>query len=379
MLFKTPTLGEDELRVIGRINEMRKSLHYAVTQSKRWTGLLRRSTLARAVRGSNSIEGYNVTVEDAIALAEGEEPMDATAETKAAVSGYQSAMTYVLQLSDDPHFAYSINLIRSLHFMMLQHDLGKHPGRWRPGPIYVHDDDLGERVYEGPDADKVPPLMDELIAWLQAPDQTPAMVRAGMSHLNLVMIHPFSDGNGRMARCLQSLMLAREQILAPAFCSIEEHLGRVQKQYYAVLADVGAGSWHPERDARPWIRFTLRAHYTQAARLLRRQREFHRVADDLEQEVVRRGLPERSVFAVLDAAFGWRVRNSTYRSMAEVSDQVAGKDLRSLAEAKLLIAKGERRGRWYAAGPMVLAIRERHRETRNLEDPFETEGQMQLL
>lgn len=57
-------------------------------------------------------------------------------------------------------------------------------------------------------------------------------IQAGMAHLNLVMIHPFRDGNGRMARCLQSLVLARGGILDPVFISIEEYLGRNTQRYY---------------------------------------------------------------------------------------------------------------------------------------------------
>ena len=53
-----------------------------------------------------------------------------------------------------------------------------------------------------------------------------------MAHLNLVMIHPFEDGNGRMSRALQSLVLARDHIVAPEFASIEEYLGRNTPAYY---------------------------------------------------------------------------------------------------------------------------------------------------
>ena len=52
-----------------------------------------------------------------------------------------------------------------------------------------------------------------------------------MAHLNLAMIHPFSDGNGRLARCLQTLLLAREQIVSPVFSSIEEYLGQNTQAY----------------------------------------------------------------------------------------------------------------------------------------------------
>lgn len=91
-----------------------------------------------------------MTLDDVLAVTGGNEPLESDHETLAAVAGYRDAMTYVLQLSDDPHFDYSEALIRSLHFMIVKHDLRKSPGRWRPGAIYVHSRD--EIVYEGPDA-----------------------------------------------------------------------------------------------------------------------------------------------------------------------------------------------------------------------------------
>ena len=66
-------------------------------------------------------------MEDAIAAVEGDEPLDAADADWKAVRGYRSAMTYVLQLAEDPHFKYSVDLVRSLHFMMVEYDLSKHP------------------------------------------------------------------------------------------------------------------------------------------------------------------------------------------------------------------------------------------------------------
>lgn len=136
------------------------------------------SSVRRNIRGSNSIEGYEVSLDDAlsIALMEDEESLDAEQETKAAVIGYRNAMTYILQIADDPHFSYSEGLIKSLHFMMLHYALDKSPGRWRPGAIFVRDDDTGDIVYEGPDAIEVPDLMTELVAELNAPSELPPMV-----------------------------------------------------------------------------------------------------------------------------------------------------------------------------------------------------------
>ncbi|MDZ4853292.1 MAG: Fic family protein [Nitrospirota bacterium] len=374
MLYTAPELLPLEHDVLGQIGEIRKNLKYALGIPAKWYGSLRRSTFARAIRGSNSIEGFHVSAEDALAAVAGVEPTDAKAETWHAIKGYRDAMTYILQLAHDPHFSYDESLFRGLHFIMLSYDLAKNPGRWRPGPISVIDEAKRERVYEGPDAEIIPGLVKELTSWLQSGNNhVPAMVRAAMAHLNLTMIHPFSDGNGRMARCLQTLVLAREGILEPEFCSIEEYLGRNTPTYYQVLADVGQGSWHPENDARQWIRFSLTAHYRQATSLLRRSKETARVWDQLETEVKRRGLPERMILALADAAFGYRVKNATYRSAAEVSENVASRDLKDLTVQGLLIPSGEKRGRYYEATQFVKLIRQNSREPKSTIDPFSIE------
>lgn len=379
MLFSTPKLDERATAVIARIERLKDQLGYLVNSTpKRWTGLLRRNALARAVRGSNSIEGYDVSVDDAVAAAEGEEPLDAKTEAWLAVTGYQDAMSYVLQLANDPHFRYSPDLIRGLHYMMVKHDLSKNPGRWRPGQIFVHDDDQGRIVYEGPSAEMVPGLIDQLVT--QLPDETagPPMVRAAMAHLNFVMIHPFSDGNGRMARCLQTLVLARHGTLSPQLSSIEEYLGANVQPYYAILAEVGAGAWHPERDARPWVEFCLKAHFIQATTMLQRAQMMDRIWVTAEAEVKKFKLPERTVIAIADAIYGLRVRNATYRRFEEVSEQVASKDFKRLVDLGLLVPHGERRGRYYVGADRLKALRVTPSDKQPIADPFANSSPNQL-
>jgi Fic family protein len=261
---------------------------------------------------------------------------------------------------------------------MAGYALKNRPGRWRAGSIFVRNDTTGEIVHEGADIEHVPSLMRELAADLNADSNSPDIVRAAMAHLNLVMVHPFRDGNGRMARCLQSLVLARSGVLSPVFMSIEEYLGRNTQAYYDVLAAAGGGSWQPGRDARPWIRFTLTAHLRQARTMLQRVRETGRMWSELERLVEGRRLPERSIMALFDAMIGLRVRNATYRayfedSPEEITEATAGRDLRALVEADLLQATGEKRGRHYVARSELREIRERvvkSRTPRDDADPF---------
>ena len=381
MLFHTPPLDEQEADVCARVDDLRRALRGQVSEQQRWTGLLRRVASARAIQGSNSIEGLNVSLDDAVAAVGGGEPLDAPEDVWAAIQGYREAMTFVLQLADDPHFAYDTSLIRSLHYMMMQYDLDMRPGRWRPGAIFVRSEPTQEVVYEGPNAIEVPRLMDELVAELREQDSAvPAVIRGAMAHLNLVMIHPFRDGNGRMARGLQTLVLAREGILEPAFVSIEEYLGRNTDAYYTVLAEVGGGGWQPQRDARPWVRFALTAHYRQAHTLLRRADEAERRWESLERELRERRLPERSFGALWDAALGFRVRNATYRDFADVSLVVAGRDLKALSDAGLLVAQGQARGRYYVASDALKTLEASIRRDRTpIPDPFEEDLRQQTL
>jgi Fic family protein len=371
MLFQTPTLQPLELEVVAKIDSMRRALSYAISTPARWYGVLRQTTFARNIRQSNSIEGIRVTRDDAMAAVGNGEPLSAKEPDWLSIVGYRNAMTYALQLASDPHFSHSEGLIRSLHFMMLQHELSKNPGRYRPGVVFVRDEKKQQNVYEGPDADLVPTLMRELTASLnEQADTAPTMIRAAMAHLNLVMIHPFSDGNGRMARCLQTLVLGREQIIQPPFCSIEEYLGRFTEEYYDVLAEVGRGSWHPENDCRAWIRFNLVAHFRQASWLLQRTRIMERVWGAVEQVAAQRGIPERALPSLVNATLGYRVRNSDYRASAEVSEQVASRDLKTLVEAHLLVADGQTRGRVYVGSKVLRDIYSSNCEPRMDVDPF---------
>jgi Fic family protein len=127
MLFTTPDLDERELQVLSEVDELKRRLRHQLHEPRRWYGSLRRLSIARAIQGSNSIEGFDATLDDAAAVAVGEEPLDSDSETRLALKGYREAMTYVLQLADDDGFAYSSQLIKSLHFMMTSYDLRNRP------------------------------------------------------------------------------------------------------------------------------------------------------------------------------------------------------------------------------------------------------------
>lgn len=371
MIYGYPQLDGTEQRVLNRIDELQRNLrHFVVQNPSRWTGILARMTRARALRASNSIENINVSQEDAVAAVDGEDPAETDRQTWRAVVGYQQAMTYILQRCRDHDFRFSVDGILAIHFMISQSDLDANPGNFRRGWVGVRNTRTNEVVHEGVDRDQLEPLMHELISFLNAPPETHLIIKAALAHLNLTLLHPFSDGNGRTSRCLQTAVLANEGIAAQTYSSIEEYIGHNQQEYYDVLANAGGGGFNPSRDCKAWIKYCLTGHYRQLQTLLRRNEEYGLVYVDLERAVKDRGLPNRTALGLLEAAFGTRVRNASYRISTDITGNLASRDLKQLVDAGLLESKGEKRGRHYVAAGPIREIRERNRRPKGVDDPF---------
>ncbi|MEO3884598.1 Fic family protein [Nonomuraea sp. B5E05] len=360
MLYGTPVLDPADKAVLAEIEDMRQDLRFRLAETHRWDGQLRRQLQARAIQGSNSIEGYRAGVEDIQSIMAGEEPLETSASVAKEIAGYQQALTYITLLSRAPAFRYDVGVLNALNFMMIGHHRHKTPGVVRPGSIFIRDSESGTVVYEGPDVEVVPGLLGELVTWLNEGDRdAPSYVRAAMAHLNLVKIHPWRDGNGRMSRALQTLVLGRDRITTPEFASIEEGLGqqRTTVEYYDVLGVVGGRRWSPHGDTLPWVRFCLKAHHMQAQRVRRRLAEAGEIWTLLEERVDTDGLNTRCVSALYEAFVSRRLRRSRYQADEGLSQGQAARDLRDLAVKGWLRPYGETKGRYYEAGPRMAEIK----------------------
>ena len=348
MLIATPPISRRLQARIDQLEELRRTLGQEVSRPVRWMGALRRAVRASSIESSTSIEGFRVPPEDAVALVSGEEPADPRDESRTAVACYARAMDHVGVMAEDPAFRWLDRVILDLHFDTCSFQRDKSPGLWRTGPIGVTASD-GALAYEGPDAGQVPGLMAEVVEWLQDGDRdADVVVRAAMAHLHVVCVHPFSDGNGRLARIVQSLVLAREGLVSPEFSSIEEYLGEHTPAYYAALRKVQGGSYQPERDASPWVSLCVDAHLAQARRRLKQIEEAGARWSRLEQLAERRGWPERLVIALEQSLTGGADRMS-YRTEAGVSAATASADFRRLLDGGLVEQRGRGRNTRYHA------------------------------
>ncbi|MFI5621799.1 Fic family protein [Streptomyces sp. NPDC051567] len=357
MLYETPTLDASDLQVLHEVDGLREQLRDAVQQAPmKWTLDLRKALTASAIAASNTIEGYQVDAKDVADLMDGEREVDASEENKTETLAYQQAMTYIQSLHDVADFRYSKELLNALHWMLQgQHHPLRTAGQWRRTSIRITapGDELATD-YDGPDPELVPGLMTELVDWLNNGDTGEhVLIRAAMAHLNLVKIHPWSDGNGRMSRSLQTLLIARGGVLAPEFSSIEEWLGMPGNtwEYYKVLREVGGPVYSPERDTLPWIKFSLRAYHEQAQRVRHRVDRSNQVWTELMRHADAHRISERQVTALHEVAMVGRVRRSRYERQEAINTQQATRDLQALTKARVLTAVGQTKGRHYVAGP----------------------------
>ena len=131
-------------------------------------------------------------------------------------------------------------------------------GNWRDdstGPMQVVSGAMGkEKVYfQAPDASDIEAEMKQFINWFNKKDNTDPVIKAGMAHLWFVTLHPFEDGNGRIARALTDMLLARSDGIPQRFYSMSPQIRKKRKAYYNILEESQKGSL----DITPWLTWFL--------------------------------------------------------------------------------------------------------------------------
>lgn len=138
---------------------------------------------------------------------------------------------------------------------------GMHPiqvGRWRDdanGPMQVVSGPIGRRRvhFEAPPADRLETGMSRFLGWLNAATPEPPLLKAGLGHLWFVTLHPFDDGNGRIARAIGDLLLARADGSPQRFYSHSAQIQRERNDYYDMLERTQKGSL----DVTEWLHWFL--------------------------------------------------------------------------------------------------------------------------
>ncbi len=131
-------------------------------------------------------------------------------------------------------------------------------GQWRDdfkGPMQVISGPIGkEKVhFEAPPAKKLDKEMQAFISWINAKNQLDGIIRAGLAHIWFVTIHPFGDGNGRIARTLTDMLLARDENNPKRFYSLSSQIMTERSEYYEILKATQSGTG----DITQWLEWFL--------------------------------------------------------------------------------------------------------------------------
>jgi Fic family protein len=241
MSYQAPyTITPETLNRVAAISEAIGRLSVLTDQARALR--LRRINRIRTIHGSLAIEGNTLSEAQITAILEGKRviaPPREVQEVKNALAAYDRFDTWKAEAEKDLLEAHRI----------LMSGLIDEAGIYRSGGVGVN---AGQQViHMAPPADRVPHLMTDLFGWLAATDAHP-LIASSIFHYEFEFIHPFADGNGRMGRLWQSLILARWN---PLFADIpvESLIFEHQAEYYQTIQE----STH-QTDSAPFIAFMLR-------------------------------------------------------------------------------------------------------------------------
>ena len=220
-------------------------------------------------------------------------------------------------------------------------------GAWRndsTGPMQVISGPIGrEKIhFEAPPAACLPAEIRHFLSWANNDSgQDPDLLRAGLGHLWFVTLHPFDDGNGRIARAIGDLLLARADGSSQRFYSLSAQIQRERKAYYDILERTQKGTM----DVTPWLAWFLtsllksveQAH-TMLDRVLVKARFWQRAAtvpmNERQIKVLNR---------LLDG-FEGKLTTSKWAALAKCSQDTALRDITELLQQQVL-AKSPAGGR----------------------------------
>jgi Fic family protein len=241
MSYQAPyTITPETLNRVAAISEAIGRLSVLTDQARALR--LRRINRIRTIHGSLAIEGNTLSEAQITAILEGKRviaPPREVQEVKNALAAYDRFDTWKAEAEKDLLEAHRI----------LMSGLIDEAGIYRSGGVGVN---AGQQViHMAPPADRVPHLMTDLFGWLAATDAHP-LIASSIFHYEFEFIHPVADGNGRMGRLWQSLILARWN---PLFADIpvESLIFEHQAEYYQTIQE----STH-QTDSAPFIAFMQR-------------------------------------------------------------------------------------------------------------------------
>jgi Fic family protein len=230
------------------------------TLSDEWVRRMSQRALLLEAHHTTHIEGTHLTIDQSERLWAGQPVAEAQADDVRELLNYREAFNLVSEYleSGEP---VTEGLIREIHKRLVDGVRGGQggPGAYRTVQNYVVNSRTREITYTPPPPEDVPPLMQELVAWLRAESAIHPVLVAGLAQYQLVHIHPFLDGNGRTSRLLSTLCLYRVGYDFKRLFTLSEYYDRDRQAFYQAIRSVLAQGM----DLTGWLEFFVAGLATQ--------------------------------------------------------------------------------------------------------------------
>jgi len=205
----------------------------------KWEVTLRREAIIRSAHSSTAIEGNPLSLEQVNDLAAGRE---ITVRRK----DRQEVLNYLEALERIPNFAGRNPLtpedLLEVHKIVTKETLEnpEDEGIFRNRQVFVGNRITGEVIFMPPPTEQVHQLMNEFLEWFNstAVSEIDPVIEAGLTHYELVRIHPFIDGNGRAARVIATLVLYKRGFDTKRFFALDDYYDQDRRGYYEALKSV---------------------------------------------------------------------------------------------------------------------------------------------
>ncbi|MFA6098805.1 MAG: Fic family protein [Patescibacteria group bacterium] len=253
------TLSDNILRDLTAIAEAKAVIEHARILPQQELRL-RRQAVIRMTHHSTEIEGNRLDIAQVEALY-AHRKIDAPARDIYEVKNYLKALEYIEKVVAQRQLI-SEKVILKIHNLVTSNTLApRSSGHYRPGPIYVVRRRLGlpaQIMYTGPEAKRVPQLMNNFVAWLRDSEkkQINPVIVAAVAHLEIAAIHPFTDGNGRTARALATLILYQRGYDFRRLFALEDYYNTDRPAYYKAI-NQGKNYDERQKDCTPWLDYFI--------------------------------------------------------------------------------------------------------------------------
>lgn len=203
--------------------------------------------------------------------------------------------------------------------------------------------------YVAPPADMIESLMEDFLIWLNKDDDLSPIYKAAVAHLYFVLIHPFDDGNGRIARAITDYVLAKAKLSNGNFYSISTMIYKKRKEYYGVLDKVCV---RMDQDISDWVVWFINLLELSIDDTLKKVEAIKTKAKFWDRHKDTK-LNERQkkiilkMLSYLPNTFKGGMRVQKYISIAKTTRITASRDLKDLVEKGVMIHHGSGRGGYY--------------------------------